>query len=162
MRSLLAIGTLFDLEVERGGKTQHLKPRGRWLAWDKSRKAFHVVKAKRRQRGLGGLAPAVLSAHRKFHDSDPLGSMLAEVPTPKGEVVELGLLRSLTYRVPRQVKSPEKNPYVWHHAFGDTGHKGGTSYPDRVKPMLMRDAAGNFFIHRRPGNIFNVDQWLRG
>lgn len=162
MRALLAIGTLHDLEVERGGKTTHLKPRGCWLAWDRGAKAFHIVKAKRRQSGLAGLPASILAAHRKFHDSDPLGAMVAEVPVAKGKVTEIGLLRALVYRVPRQVKSPEKNPYVWHHAFGDTGHKGGKNYPDRVKPMLVRDAAGNYFIRRRPGNIFTVDQWLRG
>jgi hypothetical protein len=32
----------------------------------------------------------------------------------------------------------------------------------RVMPALMMDARGHIFIHRRPGNIFRVDTWLRG
>lgn len=77
-------------------------------------------------------------------------------------VKNVGLLKSLVYYVPSKIRSPGKNKYLWHHAFGDTGHKGGDSYPIKVMPMLQRDSAGNLFIKRRPGNIFRVDNWLRG
>jgi hypothetical protein len=68
----------------------------------------------------------------------------------------------LVYEVPQTVRSPGKNPYQWHHAFGDTGHKGGKAYSTAVMPWLARDSKGNLFFVRRQGNIFNVDSWLRG
>ena len=71
-------------------------------------------------------------------------------------------MKALVYTVPRKINSPEKNPYQWHHAFGDTGHKGGDHYPERVMPALMKDQKGNLFFKRRPGNIYKVDQWIRG
>lgn len=87
---------------------------------------------------------------------------MVDAPSPTGVLAKVGLVKSLTYEVPTRIRSPEKNRYRWHHAFGDTGHKGGDTYPERVMPALLRDARGNLFIKRRPGNIFTVDTWLRG
>jgi hypothetical protein len=161
--SLLGIGTLSSLEVENKGKVTRVSCSGRWLAWEPRARKFHICKPQRQRAGAAGLSPAIKTAHRKFHGEVASKALVADVPTPRGRLKSLGLLRSLVYRVPsRMVLSPEKNPYAWHHAFGDTGHKGGAKYPDRVKPQLCRDDAGNLFICRRKGNIFTVDTWLRG
>jgi hypothetical protein len=161
--SLLGIGTLSSLEVENGGKVTKVNCSGRWLAWEPKARKFHICKPQRQRAGADGLSPAIKAAHKKFHSETARKALIADVPTPQGKLKPLGLLRSLVYRVPsRMVISPEKNPYAWHHAFGDTGHKGGAQYPDRVKPQLCRDAKGNLFITRRKGNIFTVDTWLRG
>lgn len=161
--SLLGVGTLHGLEVEVGGRSRTIKTPGKWLAWEPKGRRFHICTLVQRRQGAEGLADAVAKAHRKFHGQAPRATAVVDAPSPVGKLETLGLLRALVYKVPSKlVLSPEKNPYAWHHAFGDTGHKGGTTYPDRVKPQLCRDRAGNLFICRRKGNIFTVDTWLRG
>lgn len=160
--SLLGIGTLSSLEVEVSGRARTIKTPGKWLGWEPKARKFHICRVLRRATA-DGITANVRSAHRRFHQEAPRKALLVDAPAPKGALRLVGLLRALVYRVPsRMVLSPEKNPYAWHHAFGDTGHKGGTTYPDRVKPHLCKDSAGNLFICRRKGNIFTVDTWLRG
>ena len=161
--SLLGIGTIHGLDVEVGGRVKKIATPGMWLAWEPRARRFHICKPKAQRAGAAGLSPAIKAAHKKFHSEAASKALVADVPSPKGKLKALGLLKALVYRVPsRMVLSPEKNPYAWHHAFGDTGHKGGAGYPDRVKPQLCQDEAGNLFICRRKGNIFTVDTWLRG
>lgn len=163
--SLVGLGTLESLEVldPRTGRTRTQRFGGgrKWLGWDTGKRRFAICRVVR-EAGAAQLGAAVEKAHRRFHTEAPRAAVVADVPTPSGRLTQIGLVRALTYIVPRRVLSPEKNPYRWHHAFGDTGHKGGASYPQRVMPALMRDAKGNLFIKRRPGNIFTVDTWLRG
>lgn len=160
--SLLGIGVLTTMEVlnERTGKTRTIRVSGRWIGWNPSRRCFHICRVQ--QRATGRLPPQVVALHRKFHQARPSGAFTVDVPTPAGPLREVGLLKSLIYEVPPAVRSPGKNRYQWHHAFGDTGHKGGSNYPTKVMPALRVDARGNYFIVRRPGNIFRVDTWLRG
>ena len=160
--ALLGLGTLHQLEVldPKTKRVRSLYVRNKWLAWDPKRRAFHICRLVRAAagRGLGGVA----ALHRRFHEAGPSRAVVVDVPTPAGAIRQMGLLRALTYRVPKKTKSPGKNPYTWHHAFGDTGHQGGDKYPERVMPALLCDSKGNLFIQRRPGNIFRVDTWLRG
>lgn len=160
-RALLCIGQLRDLELydPRSGRTTHLKPKGKWLAWDG--KQFQICNV---QGQVNATLPSkVVAKHRKFHAANPKGQpFLGSMPDRGPTVRDVGLLKSLVYYVPSKIRSPGKNKYLWHHAFGDTGHKGGDSYPIKVMPMLQRDSAGNLFIKRRAGNIFRVDTWLRG
>lgn len=161
-KALLGIGLLTSLEIldPKTGRTTTRIVRGKWLAWDTGRRAFHICTVK--GRAGQGLPAGVAKAHRRFHAANPRATVAADVPASAGGEQQVGLVKALTYRVPQQVESPEKNPHLWHHAFGDTGHKGGDAYPQRVMPALVRDRAGNLFIRRRPGNIFRVDTWLRG
>lgn len=155
MRALLCIGKLTKLELNSGKK---LSLKNRWLAWDG--RNFHICTVKGTTSAK--LPSGIVSKHRKFHDAPPQGKpFVGDCPAPSGKTVQVGLLKSLVYTVPRKINSPEKNPYQWHHAFGDTGHEGG-NYPEKVMPALVKDQKGNLFIKRRKGNIFRVDQWLRG
>ena len=161
MRGLLGVGQLVKLEVKTSRGKRTLSLRQRYLGWDTGRKAFHICTIKGRQNPA---APsAVAAAHRRFHGAPPKGAFVAEVPqfNPRAKAEFVGLVQSLVYTVPDEVRSPEKNRIAWHHAFGDTGHKGGSHYPDKVMPALYRQN-GHLFIVRRKGNIFNVDNWLRG
>lgn len=163
-RALLCVGQLRQLELydPKTGRTGTISPKGKWLAWDG--KQFQICNVKGQVNA--SLPSKLVSRHRKFHSANPIGKpFLAEYPKEerRGPTVrDVGLLKSLVYYVPSKIRSPGKNKYLWHHAFGDTGHKGGDSYPTKVMPMLQRDSAGNLFIKRRPGNIFRVDNWLRG
>lgn len=160
-RALLCIGQLRDLELydPRSERTAHIKPKGKWLAWDG--KQFQICNVKGQVNAT--LPSSVVKKHKKFHAANPQGRpFLASMPDRGPTVRDVGLLKSLVYYVPSKIRSPGKNKYLWHHAFGDTGHKGGDSYPIKVMPMLQRDSAGNLFIKRRAGNIFRVDTWLRG
>jgi hypothetical protein len=159
--ALVGLGTLESLEVLSGGRVRKLGMRGRWLGWDTGNRRFAICRVVSNAGGRK-LPTSVVKAHRRFHSEAPKTAVVADVPDPIGRLQQVGLVKALTYIVPRRINSPEKNPYRWHHAFGDTGHKGGNSYPERVMPALMRDARGNLFIKRRPGNIFRVDTWLRG
>jgi len=160
-RALLCVGQLRDLEIydPKTESTKHIKPRNKWLAWDG--KQFHVCNVS--GQANADLPKEVEKRHRKFHQANPQGKpFVGSMPDRSASVRDVGLLKSLVYYVPTKIRSPGKNKYLWHHAFGDTGHKGGDSYPIKVMPMLQKDSAGNLFIKRRPGNIFKVDQWLRG
>jgi hypothetical protein len=161
--ALLGIGLLRRLEIldPATQRVRSVTVRGKWLGWDPKRKAFHVCSARTSRVNPRGVPAGVGAAHRRFHKAASRGALEVEVPEADG-ATPVGLLKALVYTVPSQVKSPGKNPYQWHHAFGDTGHKGGDRYPQSVMPALLRDRKGNWFIRRRPGNIFTVDEWLRG
>lgn len=163
MKHALCIGKLTHLEVIQpgGGRPRTIRLRDRWLAWEPGKRRFHIC----RVTGRAEINPTkpVAKAHRRFHAAAPKGgSFKAEAPDAAGRLTDVGLLRSLVYEVPNDIRSPDKNRYKWHHAFGDTGHQGGTDYPERVMPALKRTAKGEYVIVRRPGNIFRVDTWLRG
>lgn len=161
MDAALGVGRLTSLEVcnPSGGKSHVIRPKGKWLGWIPRKRQFIICTV------LGpaseALPSTIAKAHRKFHCSPSRRAQRVEAPSPTGRLTQVGLVKALTYRVPKQVKSPGKNPYHWHHAFGDTGHKGGV-YTPKVMPALCRDSKGNLFIRRRKGNIFTVDTWLRG
>ena len=155
MRALLCLGKLVKLELNEGKKAS---VKGRWLAYDG--RNLHICTVTGTSKAK--LPAAVARRHRKFHGMDPKGEpFCGDCPSPHGKLKQLGLLKALVYTVPKKINSPEKNPYHWHHAFGDTGHAGGT-YPESVMPALMQDERGNVFIKRRKGNIFKVDDWIRG
>lgn len=154
---LLGIGRLVSLEVLRpDGRVTEMRPRQKWLAWDGRR--FHIVS--RRAKRNAPLAEKVQRMHRRFHRANPSSTYEVDCPAPQGPLREVGLVKALIYDS-SDINSPSKQKYHWHHAFGDTGHKGG-EYPTKVMPALKQDARGNLFIVRRPGNIFRVDEWLRG
>jgi hypothetical protein len=162
MKAILGIGRLLALHLvdPTTGRTTTRKTPGTWLGWDTTTRQFLLCKPKGRSRAP--LPSRVVRAHRRFHAHDPAsGGRLVEVPTPIGRRQQIALIKALDYFVPKQVISPDKNPFGWTHAFGDTGHKGGT-YTAKVMPALVRDSRGNLFIKRRKGNIFTVDTWLRG
>lgn len=175
--AVLGVGRLLSLEVldPKTGRTKTIRPSKRWLAWMPKKRAYCIVRVLGKPTGLGNFAlvgtgqrtvaealKLITPAHARFHQAKPKTVVRVDVPTPKGKLQQVGLVKALVYDVPRTVRSPEKNPHHWHHAFGDTGHKGGDHYPLKVLPALMKDRAGNLFIRRRPGNIFTVDTWLRG
>lgn len=155
MKTVTTLGKLVNLEMKSGKK---ITCRNKWLCWDGRNLLIATVKSTKKG---GSLDKTTASRHKRFHGEPAKGCMLGELPEKGGSVNELGLLKALTYTVPRSINSPEKNPYHWHHAFGDTGHKGG-KYPDKVMPMLEKDGSGNYFIKRRKGNIYKIDEWVRG
>jgi hypothetical protein len=161
--AVLGIGRLLRLEIfdPKTGRTRSQRFNGKWLVWQPKGRRFGIGSIVRQN--AGGKLPAVVAkAHRRFHSTAAQSTSLVDIPEPRGQLKQIGLVRALVYDVPRSLRSPEKNSYQWHHAFGDTGHKGGDHYSPRVMPALVRDSAGNLFIKRRPGNIFTVDSWLRG
>ena len=165
MESALGVGRLTSLELLNPdtGKTSVRRVSGKWLAWRPKSKAFVICRVLKRAKNPGAcLSPHIEKAHRKFHLAPSSGSpKVIDAPEPCGELKQVALLKALTYLVPNEVRSPSKNNSHWHHAFGDTGHKGGV-YTPKVMPALCVDRNGNIFIRRRKGNIFTVDSWLRG
>lgn len=161
--AVIGLGRLLRLDVldQKTGKNRVERIRGKWLVWIPGKRRFGIGALVKRN-VLSRLPATVVKAHRRFHESNPRTVSIIDVPEPRGVLQQIGLVRALVYDVPHAVKSPGKNKFHWHHAFGDTGHKGGKEYPTKVMPALMKDRAGNLFIKRRPGNIFTVDTWLRG
>jgi hypothetical protein len=163
MKQALCIGRLTHLEVVQpgGGKPRVIRLKNRMLAWEPGRRCFHICRVIGRDQT--NPAGSIAKAHKRFHAAPPkAGTYRVEAPDTAGGLTDVGLLRALVYEVPQDIRSPDKNRYQWHHAFGDTGHKGGSSYPERVMPALKRTRSGDYVIVRRPGNIFRVDTWLRG
>ena len=166
MRAYVTLGNLRSLTVVPGdginpGTSKTLTFRNKFLLTTPDGKHFAIATMKRKVAG-SSLPAAVRARHVKFHRSPPQGAMLGEVPDPVGPLKQVGLVKALVYTVPRSIHSPEKNPHRWHHAFGDTGHRGGDHYPSKVFPALLKDSKGNYFIKRRPGNIFTNADWIRG
>ncbi len=162
MKSCVGLGLLTTLEVldPATGSVRTRSCHGKWLAWEGGARRFVICTTKRRAVGAK-LPSSVTKAHLRFHRAGPRHVDVVDAPAPCGAMKQIGLVKALVYKVPRRLKSPGKNRFLWHHAFGDTGHNGGSDYPLKVMPALMRDAKGNLFIKRRPGNIFNVDTWIR-
>jgi len=162
MKALLSIGrltsvTLLDPDT---GKVATIRPRKKWLAWDKAKRNFAVCTIQRKVRN--NLPSGIIRQHSKFHNAPPSeGALKGTNPAASGALKTLGLVKALVYVVPKNIHSPNKNGSVWHHSFGDTGHRGG-AYSPKVMPMLMQDKSGNLFFKRRRGNIYRVDEWLRG
>lgn len=161
MKSLLTIGRLVNCEVIKpDGSTTKVRGNNCILAWDKSKNNFVTCVANKACSVR--LNPAVVSSHTRFHGTLPKGAIAASANySSAGKIQTIGLCKALTYTVPRDIKSPTKQRHLWHHAFGDTGHKGG-NYHESVMPYLCVDSQGNLFFKRRKGNIYTVDEWLRG
>lgn len=160
MKSLLCIGRLIRLELVEpdSDKVATLRLKNKWLASNGRDLYICTVKGATTAK----LPSGIRAKHKKFHNAEPKGKpFVGECPTKSGSTKVLGLIKALVYTVPRKINSPEKNPYLWHHAFGDTGHE-GKEYPKKVMPALLQDSKGNLFFKRRAGNIYRVDQWLRG
>ncbi len=162
MESTLGVGRLTSLELlnPSTGKVTTRMIRGKWLAWRPKARAFVICNVVRKN-PMSKLSPAIQRAHRKFHLAASSRAKVIDAPTPSGALRDVGLIKALTYDVPNEIISPSKNKAHWHHAFGDTGHKGG-KYTPKVMPMLCVDRKRQLFICRRKGNIFTVDSWLRG
>lgn len=159
------LGKLVELVVDTTKGAKRLTLRREHLAWVPTKRALAIVFSSKAKPGV--LDGASRRTHLKFHASQVAKTVAYDWPTPVGKLHQLGLIRSLTYVVPPGVKSPVKQGFRWVHAFGDHGESGHGPmrngekvYPDKLKPALMEDAQGNLFIVRRPGNKFNVTDWI--
>jgi hypothetical protein len=161
MKSVVGMGTLYELVVRTKSGDRSIRPRDYWLAWDPSTRNLIIGK---KRKGHGTLSPAVRAIHKKFHTAESRSTSMIEFPDGAAQGSS-GLLVSLTYRVPRGIASPQKNPYTWVHKFGDHGELGhgkfreGKEYPESVMPLLVM-GAGKFWIKRRRGNRYFVTDWL--
>jgi len=166
MESVLGVGRLTSLELfdPQSNRSRTKTIRGKYLAWRPTARAFAICTIVKKS--AAKVSPAIERAHRKFHLAPSRRALVINRPEPVGKLKQLGLIKALTYFTPNPgaldgINSPSKNNAHWHHAFGDTGHRGGT-YTPKVMPALCSDERGNLFIRRRKGNIFTVDSWLRG
>jgi hypothetical protein len=161
--SLVGIGRLFELVVRVGGTDHHIRPRGKWLCWCPSSRDL-LVGTREGKTSLGSISRSVESIHRRFHAAAPRSASIVEIPRRAG-ARPVGLLVSLTYVVPKDIESPQKNSYNWIHWFGDHGERGhgeatdAPVYPARYMPMLMQKGS-DWFIKRRKGNRYVVTDWL--
>ncbi|NEN87972.1 MAG: hypothetical protein F6K48_03220 [Okeania sp. SIO3H1] len=162
MRQVVTIGRLINVEIfdPKTKKVQKRTFKGKWICTSSHGKDLLICRVTGKSDKK--LNPGIAARHKKFHRSGPKGSWEGELISPSGTKKQIGLLKALTYAVPgSEIRSPEKNPYHWHHNFGDTGHKGG-SYPPKFFPAVFEDSKGNLFFERRPGNIFVTSDWIRG
>jgi hypothetical protein len=156
----MTLGQLKSMTVVLpGGGTRKHSYRNLWLC---TRTGTDLVICRVTKKRSGKrLSAAVAKRHRRFHGAEARGAMEGEMPAPSGRLSEVGLVKELIYYVPEQIKSPEKNKILWHHAFGDTGHT-GMRFPPKFYPRLMKDRKGNLFLRRRNGNIYRVTDWIVG
>jgi hypothetical protein len=160
----ILLGTLVDLELEDGRRVSASALKGCLLAWVPSRKDLIIVR-RSQAKSAGRLGAQTRKLHQEFHNAGPSRAIQYDWQEPQS-IRPLGRLRSLTYSIPKELRSPEKVKYRWHHAFGDHGERGhGTStgessYPTRYMPELCRDSRGNLYIRRMPGNKYYVKDWI--
>ncbi len=161
------LGVLESMELEDG---RQVRLPGRHLAWMPAQRALAITRKVSARPGR--LSTEARKVHRQFHASEPQRAVAFEWPDQRGKLRVLGLMRKITYIVPKNIRSPDKRqpdgmPIRWVHAFGDHGESGHGPvggrekvYPQRLMPALCQDQAGNLFIKRRPGNRFNVTDWI--
>ncbi len=160
----ILLGHLVDVTLNDGTKVNPSILRGCFVAWLPQRKDLVVV---RKVKGRpGAVTRDALTRHRKFHGQAPSKLATYDLPDRQGRLEEVGLIESLTYVVPPDVNSPEKQEIQWYHKFGDHGEAGHGPvgeekvYPTRYMPMLVADQRGNLTIKRRPGNKYTVTDWI--
>ena len=136
------------------------------MAWMPKTKDLALVR-KSLASGAGRVDQESLRIFKQFHNGDSRKASGYEWPDQSGGLRCLGRLRTLAYVVPDSIPSPNKRGFRWVHEFGDHGerghgeHDGSThGYPIRYMPKLFKDAAGNLFIKRQPGNRYYVKDWL--
>lgn len=165
---LVGLGRLLRLVVRdpKTGKREAFEPETvRFLAWDLRRGDLAVAHPTVQGR-TAKPGQAVAAAHARFHGSDPRGSVAVEIPARGKRVRRLGLLESLTYQPIGWPSNKARNP--WMHQFGDVGERGHgkadpdavSPYPEGLMPWACVDAAGALFIERRPGNQYEVTDWI--
>lgn len=161
------LGTLDELVVEVNGRQKTASKHalsGLFLAWMPDAKNFVIVK--RSNAKPGRLSAAALNVHRQFHNSEPRAAAAYHAPDRDGSEEDVGLITSLTYVIPSWMYSPEKAGFKWVHLFGDHGEgghgafRGGKRYAHTFKPLLRTNDSGGLFIKRRPGNKYNVTNWI--
>lgn len=114
------------------------------------------------------LSKAVITVHNKFHQGDPRAATKIQFPDRnKGRWRPIGHLVALMYKVPKGIVSPQKNPYHWHHWFGDHGERGhgqatdeDPKYPAKYFPLVLVNENMDFIIQRVRGNRYFVTDWL--
>lgn len=160
------LGKLVELEVRQGNRIGKVKGGSLFVGWIPSRKALCLIKKTKQPRSSNPVSGTTLAAHKRFHNAPAQKASVFEWPDAVGARTDVGRIVSLTYRIPKGMKSPEKNRYLWKHEFGDHGERGHGpvrgrgNYPTTLMPMLQKDAKGNLFIKRLPGNKFYVTDWL--
>jgi hypothetical protein len=161
------LGTLDELVVEVNGRSKTASKhalKGLFLAWMPDQHNFAIVK--RANAKPGRISAAALNVHRQFHNSEPRSAAAYHAPDRDGSERDVGLITSLTYVIPSWMYSPEKAGFKWVHLFGDHGEaghgsfRGGKRYAHTFKPMLRTNGSGGLFIKRRPGNKYNVTNWI--
>lgn len=164
----LVLGRLTELVVKRAGGDTRLgegKLRGLYLAWMPRRKQLAIVRRVGTKRPVTELDARARDIFKRFHQTKPQRAMTYDWPTASN-LRRVGLLRSLTYVVPEEIRSPGKRGFKWVHAFGDHGerghgpHTGTPVYPDHLMPALCKDENGNLHIVRRAGNKYDVTEWI--
>jgi hypothetical protein len=167
--TVVGLGRLVDLTVRQAdGPRQRAVPTATcWLAWCERTRDLVVV---RPGRGPSVTVddPAASHRHRAFHGAAPAAARVMEMPAARGRLQTVGLIEAITYCADA-VDSPSKRAFYWHHRFGDRGERGhgpdrtdAAAYPDRFLPALTIDAAGGWFITRRPQNRYRVQDWIIG
>jgi hypothetical protein len=161
------LGILSELVVDVKGKTleaNSARLKGLFLAWMPGDNALAIV---RKTNGRPGrLSAQAMKIHREFHDVPPQRATAFDRPRRDSSCKKVGLIRSLTYRIPAGLKSPQKSQAIWVHKFGDHGEeghgplRGEKQYSDSLKPYLLENSKGDLFIQRRPGNKYDVTKWI--
>lgn len=163
-RQGVLLGRLVELEVAAGARSKFIRPRGLFLGYMPRSKDLCLMT--RTSVKASKVSPYIRTRHKRFHGVPATKSTVFDWPERDGRLRDVGRLVSLTYEIPRGLRSPDKQRYRWRHAFGDHGEaghgkvKGRKRYPVRFQPMLQVDESGSLFIKRMPGNQFYVTDWL--
>lgn len=163
----MLLGTLNGLTLHGREPCSKLALKGWYVGYIPEGKRLVLMRKTRRELPVEALSSSVRARHRQFHEEAPKKAILYDMPNTRGQKQEVGLIESLTYVVPPSVKSPSKSGYRWVHAFGDHGESGHgemtdepKEYPTYLMPALDVDQAGNLSIRRRPGNKYDVTEWI--
>jgi hypothetical protein len=165
--TVIGLGRLVDFIIrDAQGKRLRVTPTDeRWLAWKPDTRDLVVL---RPGNGEGTyIEHGAAVRHEKFHGAAPKNIRVMEWPKPRGQVMKLGLIESVTYCA-SSFNSPLKKSHHWIHQFGDSGkfkheivssHISG-QFAKRFMPRLDVDGSGYLLVVRQPGNQFTVTDWI--
>lgn len=161
----MLMGTLTEIVVRKNGRDRTIKPKGLYVGWIPKGKHLAILKKTSKQI-KSNVSSGVKELHKKFHNKSSDKSTVYEWPDAVGKKEHVGRIVSITYTVPKWLRSPGKNGYQWHHEFGDHGERGhgdvreSGNYPQKYMPVLQKDSNGTLYIKRMPGNKYYVRDWL--
>jgi hypothetical protein len=164
MTTILGIGQMVLIRF-RGldGVAQDIQPDSDawWFAWKGDPQRGSLLVVRNGGETLPRASRLVTAGHERFHGAAPDGWLAAHWSPPSKVVHRLGLAMAVRYRVPPGMQS-NKQGHDYHHSFGDFGRGDDRSNDPRYWPVLLSDSRGHLFFRRRAGNVYHLQDWMRG
>jgi hypothetical protein len=155
---VFALGNLVSCVLKNGTKMPFIEANN-LLIWDGDTKRLLITVPIGSKHNGPILAD---SDYTQFHADSTARKMMVEWFAPsKKHTINYGLIRVINYYVPKEFASAKADK-EYSHQFGDCGDR-YVPPGSAILPMLRYDTKRDwYYIQRRPGNKWTVDDYIRG